>query len=262
MSSKVPINEARINSAKEKYEPIVKAFVESESGSLYAYCQENSIQYLGVYKYIKKHRKDILLSVEACGKSKRRKLKDEQRRNSIDSSEIQRLYDMGMTFAEIGKKYGKCAATICGWFKRYGLKPRSTSEKVKLWMTDEHRERFRKMANDGLIGVHSWKKTWQELRTTWIEKALEDWLLAHGIEYTREFQIELGTHRFDFRLIGTNILIETDGVYFHSRRNQVEKDRNFDAYAKDMGYVVIRFTDKEIKTTNKKCFESILHEIK
>lgn len=51
--------------------------------------------------------------------------------------------------------------------------------------------------------------------------------------------------------------MEVDGLYFHNREKQIEKDRIHENYACLQGYRVVRFTDKEIKETKGKCFERL-----
>jgi very-short-patch-repair endonuclease len=58
-------------------------------------------------------------------------------------------------------------------------------------------------------------------------------------------------------LVGSNLIVEMDGVYWHSSDKQIEKDRQQEKDAIESGYKVIRFTDKEIKDTKRKCYERL-----
>lgn len=259
-------NEIRTQNCRIKHDPLVTKFLESGCDSLYAYCTEqgySSVLYNTLYKYIKKYRKDIILSASKNGKSKRRQIHLDLRRKHIPSKEVLcELYliqkkHMGI----IANQFGVSMPTVCRWFKKYEIPARSTSEVNKLLMTDEKREHFRKLANSGKTGVFKSNKKWNNGSPTWIEVALMEWLDVNNIRYKFQWQFEPSTHRYDFRLLDHQILIETDGLYFHDRPKQKQKDKRQEQDATDRGFKVIRFTDKQIKKTNKKCFEVILDEI-
>ena len=233
-------------------------FATSGYDTLWSYCVETGIPYHSLYKYIKRNRSDIVLSRATNGNSKAHLIAQRNRSKRPDADILHDLYwKQGLTMIEVGERYGVSSGSVCHWFQELGIKARDNTERVEMWMDDAHKEHFRKLANDGKIGVHKWKGEWQGNNTTWIEAALSIWLKENNIEFEREYQIEDGTHRFDFLVKNTNLLIETDGVYFHNRPIQVDRDISQEEYAKEKGYRILRFTDKEIKTTNGKCFEEI-----
>lgn len=255
-------NDVKIERSIEKHEPLVAMFLDSGCDSLNAFCIKNNIKYMSLYKYIKLYRKDINLSVQNSGKTKASvcAARNKSKRPSYDV-----LFDLywkqGKRMSDIGKTYNVSSGSVCNWFAELGLLARDYTERVKMWMDDAHKDHFRKLANEGRIGVHKWKGEWQGNRTTSIEASLESWLSENNINFIREYQIEKESHRFDFLLLGTNLLIETDGVYFHNRPSQIIKDDLQEKYAKEKGYKVIRFTDIEIKKTQGKCFEAIKNEL-
>jgi very-short-patch-repair endonuclease/DNA-binding CsgD family transcriptional regulator len=84
-------------------------------------------------------------------------------------------------------------------------------------------------------------------KDTWIELYFKEWCNSKDIGFIHQFQIEKNTHRFDFLIEGTNIIVEMDGVFWHSSPEQIERDKGFVQYANDNGYKVVRITDEELK---------------
>jgi ATP-dependent phosphoenolpyruvate carboxykinase len=58
-------------------------------------------------------------------------------------------------------------------------------------------------------------------------------------------------------LVRDEIIVELDGLYWHNKPKQKEKDLLFEQQAKASGYDIVRFTDNEISETKGKCFEII-----
>jgi very-short-patch-repair endonuclease len=255
-------NKEKRERADAKNKPLADEFVKSGCDTLWAFCKETKLDYYSLYKYIKRMRSDISLSRAMSGKSKASILAARNKSKRPDVDTLRDLYwNQGLTMVEVAKIYGVSSGSVCHWFEELGITARDYKERVEMWMDDAHKEHWRKLANDGKIGVHRWKDEWQGNKTTWIEAALEKWLKQNNIEFVREFQIEKGSHRYDFWLKGTKLLLETDGLYFHNRDAQQIKDRTQEAFAKDYGFSVLRFTDEEIHATNGKCFEVIKNEI-
>ena len=90
-----------------------------------------------------------------------------------------------------------------------------------------------------------------------IEQAFAAWCDERNIEYTRQFQLMPKHHRYDFLINGTKLLVEIDGEYWHTREQQIIKDKIFVDEAVKMGYNVLRFTDREMTASNMTCFERI-----
>lgn len=255
-------NKEKRKQADEKNKPLADNFENSRYDSLWAFCEATSANYHSLYKYIKRNRPNIALSITMNGKSSASTLAARNKSKRPDADTLRKLYwTQGMTMVKIAETYEVSAGSVCNWFEELGIKARDYKERVMMWMDDAHKEHWRKLANDGKIGVHKWRGEWQGTKTTWIEAALEDWLRQNNIEFVREFQIKKGAHRFDFWVKGTKLLLETDGIYFHNRDDQQIKDRTQEESAKEYGFIVLRFTDEDIRTTKGKCFEVIKNEI-
>lgn len=81
---------------------------------------------------------------------------------------------------------------------------------------------------------------------TWIERKFMDWAKLNNIRFTEQFQFSPFTHRYDFHLIGTNILVEMDGTIWHASDKHKAKDLQFDKEAIEKDFIVIRIPEAKI----------------
>lgn len=115
--------------------------------------------------------------------------------------------------------------------------------------TDEHRKNLREQMYHKLeqgIVVPKYDSKPEIEFATYLEQA--------GIGFKKQFIIQFGRigvdrfrHAYDFHILDTNILVEIDGDYWHSKPGAVERDAECDKVASQRGYHVIR-----IKTSNLK----------
>ncbi len=77
-----------------------------------------------------------------------------------------------------------------------------------------------------------------------IEVAVQEYLTKNGMDFKKQVPLH-GVTLADF-VVG-NMIIQCDGVYWHSRAGYVERDKHQDEKLVLMGYKVIRISDKEIK---------------
>lgn len=229
--------------------------------SLLEFCEEKNVPYMKLYKHIKSNRPDIKLSTTNNGKTSRSRKDQANRCSDLPNKDkfMKWYFEDKMTYEEIGKIVNRSASAVCLHFKKIGIKGRTRAERNELWMTEQHKEHWRRLCNEGKMGVFA--GSWSGHKNTWIEKAFILWCQENKVSYTHQFQITEDSHRYDFLLDGTNILIEVDGLYFHKRPTQATKDRKNERFAEENGYRVIRFTDKEIKQSKSKCFMRILNEL-
>ena len=78
---------------------------------------------------------------------------------------------------------------------------------------------------------------------TSIENTMEKYFIDNGIQYEKQVLVQ-GVALVDF-LVGTTV-IQCDGIYWHSLPNREKHDDEQDKKLNDLGYTVIRFSDKEI----------------
>lgn len=74
------------------------------------------------------------------------------------------------------------------------------------------------------------------------EKMMQKALTLENIVFQKHKLFKIGntTHRVDI-FIEPNICIEVDGIYYHSRPYELERDKKIDAELKSKGFQVIRF---------------------
>ena len=61
----------------------------------------------------------------------------------------------------------------------------------------------------------------------------------------------------DFLLSDYHIIVQCDGEYWHNRKGAKARDKGQDSYFRNAGYLVLRFTDKEINSNIDACIQKI-----
>ena len=74
--------------------------------------------------------------------------------------------------------------------------------------------------------------------------------------------VMFGKFMVDFKLSEYPIIVQCDGVYWHDRPKAKAKDKGQDAYLVKAGYVVLRFTDRQILHEMSTCIKTIKQTIK
>ena len=92
------------------------------------------------------------------------------------------------------------------------------------------------------------------------EKMMQNALASENIEFKKHKLFKVGntSHQVDI-FIEPNICIEVDGVYYHSRAYEMERDKKIDKELKLRGYKVIRFPVNKTKDFD---VQSAIHKIK
>lgn len=104
-----------------------------------------------------------------------------------------------------------------------------------------------------------WRTVNQNNFISSFEKRFMEWCNKCGLQYTRQYRINGEGHRYDF-FIGHAILVEIDGLYWHSSSDAKIRDKFFDLHAEKYGYTVFRITDKEIKEYGDSSFYRVREE--
>ena len=86
---------------------------------------------------------------------------------------------------------------------------------------------------------------WSQNKRSSLEIATAKALTQLGISYQE--QVPIGPWIVDFLILDRNLIIESDGGYWHSQPRAVAKDNSKFAYLKKLQYTVIRLSEKEIK---------------
>lgn len=157
---------------------------------------------------------------------------------------------------EIHRRSKRCRSCAGRHLSIVGLRPHSDDHKEKIRKTktgqkrsESTKKKLRQIALDHIQNNPGpWKDTKPELK-------LEDKLILLGISYEKQFRVPGINHLFDFHLLNTNMVVEVDGDYWHSpskRPGQRKKDYKINRLAKQKGFKVIRFWEKEIMENEEK----------
>lgn len=88
------------------------------------------------------------------------------------------------------------------------------------------------------------------------ERIFENYLLFNDVLYLKQFKYDLGIA--DFWLPEFNAIVEIDGLYWHSKPKAIERDIRQTAWLEHEGYIVHRFTDKQINQDVESCVDEVL----
>lgn len=86
---------------------------------------------------------------------------------------------------------------------------------------------------------------------TSIEKKIRECLDLVHIQFQQE--VKIGRYHADFLIKNTKIIIECDGVYWHSLKHSQNRDKKKDLFLKERGYRVYRFPEEEINQSPLTC---------
>ena len=101
-----------------------------------------------------------------------------------------------------------------------------------------HNRRFCNYSCSSIMKVKKMKTS-----GTSIENAVEKYFQDNKIQYEKQVSLN-GVALVDF-LVGTTV-VQCDGIYWHSLPNREKHDDEQDKKLNDLGYTVIRLSDKEI----------------
>jgi very-short-patch-repair endonuclease len=77
-------------------------------------------------------------------------------------------------------------------------------------------------------------------------------------------QFAIGFYTVDFAIPDAMLIIECDGIYWHSQPGQVVRDRNKDAWLQRHGWTMLRLTEAEIRESPASCVyrvQTVLHSL-
>lgn len=85
--------------------------------------------------------------------------------------------------------------------------------------------------------------------------------IRHNIQ--TQFDVNAMGHNYsiDFAMPDIKLGIEVDGALFHSTEEQVHSDRQRDQKLAQLGWTILRFTDKEVESRTREIIEEIIRRI-
>lgn len=119
--------------------------------------------------------------------------------------------------------------------------------------TDEHKQKCREIRMNWMINNH--QQYTSKLETYFINQ----YLVPNGVSYIRNFYAKDIKSFYDFYIPSLNVIIETDGDYWHCNPNRFSepkyesqkknkiKDAVKNDWAKDNGYTLLRLWEYDIK---------------
>lgn len=89
-------------------------------------------------------------------------------------------------------------------------------------------------------------------KDTALEKRLQRFLDVRGLDYETQFILdtEIGAFTFDFYISSMNLLVETDGEYWHQKQMMINRDRIKETLARNKGYNLVRLSDRDWRPTH------------
>lgn len=215
-----------------------------------------------------KRSKNLFCSKDCSAKHNRKELSPH-----IDKLTIESLYiEQQLSILQIAAQLESTVWVIRRTMNDYGVPIRDRQNRSSAsWIhaTSERREKASMTAKSNIkkmlllpdskrreIAVSGAAALQSQRGPTSIERKMMNALNIAGIEY--QFQKEIGRKFLcDFALSHYPIIIECDGIYWHSRPSAIRRDKSKDAYLKKCGYTVLRFTDKQINSDMDGCINKI-----
>ena len=220
-------------------------YVKNKPTSLANACKELNISYPCAYRLIKQSEHRNLISRSRNGK-KEIYNNVSRKRSKINDSNVEKVktlyFEEMLTLKDLSEVFETSAATVLHFFRKHNLKTRTKSEAnfLKYEKNTSLRDHCRNLVFEGKTGYPN-----NEKRESWIEKLMREWLENNKINFIQEYRINGYGHSYDFKV--GNVLIEMDGVYWHSTTKQKNKDSEFEKIAVDNGFKLYRITDIQLK---------------
>jgi very-short-patch-repair endonuclease len=98
-------------------------------------------------------------------------------------------------------------------------------------------------------------------KLTRIERTLANEFTRRGLRFEMH-RTMFGRHQPDFVFEDARLIVQADGVYWHTRPATMARDAAFNALAEANGWTVCRFTDQEIKANWRACGKTVAQIIK
>lgn len=173
-----------------------------------------------------------------------------------DWKKVQEYMDMGHTYRETQDKFGMSSAAIAGARKRGDLQTLNRSEAQNLShkrgkASNKHTEQTKQKISESrrkyllenpdkvpYLLNHSSKQSYPEKL---FQKALEQ----SGINGWK-YNLQVGLYQYDFAFTDQKIDVEIDGST-HNLPKVKKIDRRRDEFSTSNGWMVIRFTAKQVK---------------
>jgi very-short-patch-repair endonuclease len=186
-------------------------------------------------------------------------------KDKINWIELQKYYDDGHGLRETAEYFKIAKGRVLRGASTGKLITRSRSNSILLYnskhdkrvISDDHKKRLRE-ARILYMQQHpektAWSRRWKHEKS-WPEKIFEDELNRQNITGW-VYNYQSGIYEYDFGFLDLKIDVEIDGEW-HNTDKQRQKDSLRDEYTLNNGWIVIRFTAKDVNKDVSKCVTNL-----
>lgn len=192
---------------------------------------------------------------------------------AADAARLRDLYvTQGLAIGTVASQIGSTIWVTQRLLGEYGIRIRPRDQRAfAMWdhAPLSRREEARATAEAHLV---TWTKAHPELSYAYalragiasqrarkpssLETRMMHALDRAGISYQFQFVVG-GKFACDFAMIDYSLIVEVDGVYWHSRPEAQRRDYSKTTYLTKCGYTVLRFTDVQLRHDSHACIEAI-----
>lgn len=182
-----------------------------------------------------------------------------------DWTEIQKEFDGGLLYKELGERFGVSTNAIQKAIKRKQFIPRSMSAACKIREPKLHRtcsEKTKKKLSKlriAFLDAHPERSPYllsHSSRKSYPETIFENALISANIQGWF-YNFQCGRFQYDFAFPLEKIDVEIDGGT-HRLPNVRKIDKRRDKWSKSQGWVVIRFPAKQVSTNVVSCINKVV----
>lgn len=156
-----------------------------------------------------------------------------QRKYNLDCEIIKKMISNKHTVKEIANYFGCSSGCLCDFAKVHNLK------------FNNHKEQLNKESVKTFLRAKRMKQIFHKSNhLTYLEKKIKQILDEFNVKYTMQKNIDNRT-LVDF-FIEPNKCIYADGDYWHNKSNVINRDIKINEHLIDKGYLVYRYSEKEI----------------
>jgi very-short-patch-repair endonuclease len=214
--------------------------------SLLEICTELNYSYHCIYKFLKNY-SDIVLTRKSNG-SRPKDLAGARNRakHFLDKSYVENLYLTEMKSLSQIALILKCDnVTVFKFCKANDIPLRSCVEGTKLYISQlSPEEKVKRTQLNVKRGINNYLN--RRMHGTKPEIHFKEWLQTNNIKFIEQYRKVGNAHPYDFFLSERNLIVEIDGNYWHSKKEQRIKDIRFTRDALDKGYDIIRINTKDV----------------
>lgn len=186
-------------------------------------------------------------------------------KKKLDWKKVQEYYNQGHTLKEVAEYFEVGLGRIVYGTKHKNIITRTNSETLNITKSrrkkHKHTEEVKNIIREKHIRYMqehpdetAWARRWKHEKS-WPEKIFEEELIRRNIKgWLYNFRSSI--YEYDFGFPDLKLDVEIDGSW-HNNERQKHRDRLRDEYTLNNGWVVIRFSAKEVNNNLSGCVDSL-----